>query len=51
MRRQDYGHEIETVSHQVIVGTTGGPAADVQEICRVWALGCADDRRVEPLEL
>ena len=51
VRRQDYGHDIETVAHQVIVDTTGGPAAGVQEICRVWALGCADDRRIEPLEL
>ena len=50
VRRQDYGHDIETVSHQVIVKATCGPAPDVQEICRIWALGCADDRRVEPLE-
>ena len=51
MRRQDYGHGIETVSHQVSVDANGGQAGQVDLICCAWALRCAEDRRVEPLEI
>jgi hypothetical protein len=51
MRRQDYGRGIETVSHQVSVDAHGGKAGQVELICCAWALRCAEDRRVEPLEL
>ncbi len=50
-RRQDYGQGIETVTHQVLVETTGGHPAEVEALCRAWVLRCADDRRVEPLEV
>lgn len=49
-RRQDYGNGIETVSHQVHVVTESGEGLDVQAICQQWAVGCAEDRSVEPLE-
>ena len=50
-RRQDYGLGIETVTHQVLVTATGGQPLEVEVLCRAWVLNCADDRRVEPLEL
>ena len=50
-RRQDYGQGIEPVTHRVLVETTGGKALEVEVLCRAWALRCADDRRVEPLDL
>jgi hypothetical protein len=50
-RRQDYGPGIETVTHQVVVEVTAGHPVEVEVLCRAWVLSCADDRRVEPLEL
>lgn len=50
-RRQDYGHGIETITHQVHVEPTGVPSAVPEVVCRDWVLRCAGDRRVEPLEL
>ena len=50
VRRQDYGHSVETVVHQVHVRTNReASAAQVEEICHAWAVSCAEDRRVEPL--
>ena len=50
VRRQDYGHSVETVVHQVHVRTNGeASSAQVEEICQEWAVSCAADRRVEPL--
>jgi hypothetical protein len=48
-RRQDYGHGIETVTHQVHVEPTGVESAVPETICRSWVLSCAGDRRVDPL--
>jgi hypothetical protein len=48
-RRQDYGDGVETVSHQVHVRTAGSEPADIESICREWAVGCAEDRSVDPL--
>jgi hypothetical protein len=48
-RRQDYGHGIETVSHQVRVEATGVLSALPEAVCREWVARCADERRVEPL--
>ena len=50
-RRQDYGRHFEGVVHQVYVTLAGSPTPRVQAICREWALSCAEDRTVEPLEL
>lgn len=50
-RRQDYGQGIETVTHQVLVRATGGLPHEIEIRCRAWVMGCADDRRVDPLEL
>ncbi len=50
-RRQDYGRRFEGVAHQVYVTLVGSPTPRVQAICREWALSCAEDRTVEPLEL
>ena len=49
-RRQDYGDGIETVAHQVHVAAKGGDPDAVETTCRAWALECAEDRSVEPLE-
>ena len=49
-RRQDYGRRFEGVVHQVHVTLAGSPTPRVQAICREWALNCAEDRSVEPLE-
>ena len=50
-RRQDYGQGFEGVVHQVHVTLAGSPTPRVQAICHEWALSCAEDRTVEPLEL
>ena len=50
-RRQDYGRGFEGVIHQVRVTLAGSPTEWVQAICRAWALSCAEDRSVEPLDL
>jgi hypothetical protein len=50
-RRQDYGTGIETVTHQVTVEVSAGHPVEVEVVCRAWVLNCAEDRRVEPLEL
>ena len=50
-RRQDYGRHFEGVVHQVHVTLAGSPTPRVQAICHEWALSCAEDRTVEPLEL
>ena len=50
-RRQDYGRGFEGVVHQVRVTLAGSPTPRVQAICREWALSCAEDRSVEPLEM
>ena len=50
-RRQDYGHGIETVTHQVTVEATGVLSALPEAVCRSWVERCAADRRVESLGL
>lgn len=50
-RRQDYGAGIQTVTHQVVVEVVSSQSVEVEVLCRAWVLNCADDRRVEPLEL
>ena len=49
-RRQDYGRGFEGVVHQVHVTLDGSPTEWVEAICGAWALSCAEDRSVEPLE-
>lgn len=49
-RRQDYGQDFEGVTHQVRVMLGDSPSELVEAICRGWALDCAEDRTVEPLE-
>jgi hypothetical protein len=49
-RRQDYGRGFEGVVHQVHVTLDGSPPEWVEAICGAWALSCAEDRSVEPLE-
>jgi hypothetical protein len=51
VRRQDYGHGVETVSHQVHVWTKGSQVPEIEAICHTWAVSCAEDRRVAPLGL
>jgi hypothetical protein len=50
-RRQDYGRGFEGVVHQVHVTLADSPTPSVEAICREWALNCAEERRVEPLEM
>ena len=50
-RRHDYGPGFEGVIHQVRVTLADSPTHLVETICRQWALSCAEDRSVEPLEM
>ena len=50
-RRQDYGHGIETITHQVCVEATGVLSAAPESVCRSWVESCAAERRVESLGL
>ena len=50
-RRQDYGQDFEGVTHQVRIMLGDSPPEWVEAICRAWALSCAEDRRVEPLDM
>ncbi len=50
-RRQDYGRDFEGVIHQVRVTLGDSPTEWVEAICRAWALSCAEDRSIEPLDL
>jgi hypothetical protein len=50
-RRQDYARDFEGVIHQVRVTLGDSPSEWVEAICRAWALSCAEDRTVEPLEM
>ena len=49
VRRQDYGQGFEGVVHQVHI-TLDGPTPWVQ-ICGKWAMNCADEWSIEPLEM
>ena len=49
-RRQDYARDVETVIHQVRVTLPDSPTEWMEAICRAWALSCAEDRTVSPLE-
>lgn len=50
-RRQDYGHGIETITHQVTVEATGVASAVPEAVCTSWVERCAADRRVDSLGL
>ena len=51
-RRQDYAPGFEGVIHQVHVTLADSQTTRLMEtICRQWALSCAEDRSVEPLEM
>ena len=49
-RRQEYARDFEGVIHQVRVTLEDSPTEWVEAICRAWALSCAEDRTVAPLE-
>lgn len=49
-RRQDYARGFEGIVHQVRVTLGDSPNEWVEAICRAWALSCAEDRTVEPLD-
>ena len=50
VRRQDYGQGFEGVVHQVHITLDGSPTPWVQ-ICGKWAMNCADEWSIEPLEM
>jgi hypothetical protein len=51
-RRQEYASGFEGVVHQVRVTLAESRTTRLMEtICREWAVSCAEDRRVEPLEM
>jgi hypothetical protein len=50
-RRQDYARDFEGVIHQVRVTMGDSPTEWVEAICSAWALSCAEDRTVEPLDM
>ena len=49
-RRQDYARDFEGIVHQVRVTVGDSPTEWVEAICRAWAMSCAEDRTVEPLD-
>ena len=51
VRHQEYGRGFEGVVNQVHVTLAGSPIPWVEAICGEWALSCAEDRSVEPLEM
>ena len=50
-RRQDYARDFEGIVHQVRVTLGDSPTEWVEQICRAWALSCAEDRTLEPLDM
>lgn len=50
-RRQDYARDFEAIIHQVRVTVGDSPTEWVEAICRAWALSCAEDRTVAPLDM
>ena len=51
-RRQDYGPQAETVSHQVrvsLVDSTAARAPWIESVCHAWAVACAEERNINPL--
>lgn len=50
-RRQDYAESFKGVIHQVRVTLEDSPTDWVEAICREWAVSCAEDRTVEPLDM
>jgi hypothetical protein len=51
VRRQEYAQGFEGVVHQVNVTLEGSATPSMTAICDEWALCCAEDRSVEPLEM
>lgn len=49
-RLHSYAREVETVVHQVAVAPCAGDPAELARLCQEWALDCAADRRLEPLD-
>ena len=53
VRSHDMTPETETIVHQVVV-EADAPAAEagtMRDVCEEWAIDCAEERSLEPLEL
>ncbi len=49
-RRQDYARDFEAVTHRVRIARGDSPTEWLEAICLAWALNCAEDRSISPLE-
>ncbi|HEX3291861.1 MAG TPA: hypothetical protein VHR46_10750 [Gaiella sp.] len=52
VRTHDVSDETETIVHQVVVEAEAEPAEaePLRGVCEAWAVECAEERSLEPLE-
>jgi len=52
VRTHDMSKDSETIVHQVVVEARApaGAAAGMRDLCEAWAVECAAERSLEPLE-
>ena len=52
VRTHDMSDETETIVHQVVVEAEAGQdeAGTIRDACEAWAVECAEERSLEPLE-
>ena len=52
VRSHDMSPDTETIVHQVVVQAEAEPAeaGPLRDICEAWAVECAEERSLEPLE-
>jgi hypothetical protein len=52
VRTHDVGDETETIVHQVVVEAEADAddAESLRDVCETWAVECAEERSLEPLE-
>ena len=53
VRSHDMTPETETIVHQVVVeaDASAADAGALRDVCEEWAVDCAEERSLEPLEL
>ena len=51
VNRNEFPIAFESIVHQVRVTVGDSPTEWVEAIGRAWALSCAEDRTVEPLDI
>jgi hypothetical protein len=52
VRIHEMGHDSEAIVSQVVVHAVAAPDAEtIRAICEDWAVDCANERSIEPLEI